>query len=177
MPAAGWVVVGVAVAVLLIPTTVGAVAALKFTGIEGSSLRKADVTAAGQLQVAAADPSTFFQSAETLISGAAYAPVVTPPASTALVITDIRVDTFLGVDPSSGNDFQFIVEQGTDCTGSQVGTFNQSLHPAANGLTDIQLGPGLGLPAGDALCASAAGLRAQMTVSGYSVPPAAVPAS
>jgi hypothetical protein len=52
LPAAGWFVAGVAVTLLLIPTTVGAVsAALTYTGIEGGGT-KANVTKAGQLQTA-----------------------------------------------------------------------------------------------------------------------------
>lgn len=46
-PRAAWFVAGVCVAALLVPTTVGAVVALKYTGIEGSSTNKADVTGAG----------------------------------------------------------------------------------------------------------------------------------
>lgn len=61
MPAIGWVVVGIAVAVLAVPTVAGAKAALKFTGIEGSpSGNEADVTAANQLLTTTAQRRKIF---------------------------------------------------------------------------------------------------------------------
>jgi hypothetical protein len=59
---------GVAVAILLIPTAVGATVgtqpALKLTGIEGTSGNQADVTGAGQLLTTEAAPSTYTQSTD-----------------------------------------------------------------------------------------------------------------
>jgi hypothetical protein len=57
MPKASWFVAGVAVAVLLIPTTVGAVAVITYNGIEGSNGNQAQVTGGGQLLTPEALPA------------------------------------------------------------------------------------------------------------------------
>jgi hypothetical protein len=178
MPAAGWVVVGISVAVLLIPTTVGAVAALKFTGIEGTSTNKADVTSAGQLKVAAADPSTYFQNSSTVLPpGSAtlggpgpWVPVAVPISGSGLVVDVVH-------NYASGYGFALEIQTGSACAGSVVGTYLQKAFGGTE--QDIQLTPGLAVPAGDALCAQA--LTSQgvggVSVSGYTVPSSAIPAS
>jgi hypothetical protein len=54
----GWFIIGVIVAVLLVPS-VAVAAGLKFTGIEGTSTNKADVTDASQLLTTEAKPSSY----------------------------------------------------------------------------------------------------------------------
>jgi hypothetical protein len=104
--------------------------------------------------------------------------VATPPGSSALVITTLHIDTYDDPSPGPGDLVEFIVETGTACSGSQIGVFFQVVNPATVGNTDVQLAPGLGVPAGDALCASEnASLDVQVAVSGYTVPSAAVPAA
>ena len=54
-----WLVIGVLLTLLVIPTTAYATAALKFAGIEGTSTNKADVTPAGQLLTTESQPSNY----------------------------------------------------------------------------------------------------------------------
>ncbi len=59
MSRVGWIVTGVVVALVLVPSAAFATArALKFTGIEGTSTHKADVTAAQQLLTTEASPAS-----------------------------------------------------------------------------------------------------------------------
>lgn len=55
-PGLVWLAIGVLATLLVIPSTAYA-AALKFTGIEGTSTNRADVTPAGQLLTTEAQPS------------------------------------------------------------------------------------------------------------------------
>ncbi len=177
MPAAGWFVAGVAVTILLVPTTVGAVAAMKFVGIEGTSSNKADVTGAGQLLTAPVDPSAMFQDAEIGISedGVTSPPRnITPLGSTTgLIVTMIHVD----VDATSAGAYvTFTVNGGPNCgSGAVVGTYSQSVNPAGPGATELDLSPGLPIPAGDELCGVGAGATLFASVSGYTVPASDVP--
>jgi len=61
MPRIAWLIIGVPLTMLVVPTTADAAGALKFTGIEGTSTNKADMSPAGQLLTASADPGQFFQ--------------------------------------------------------------------------------------------------------------------
>jgi hypothetical protein len=177
MSRGGWIVIGFVVALLIVPSGVAVAAALKYTGIEGTSGNKADVTPAGQLQEAAAAPNAFFQNSYSQVSSSADADVASPPTSSALVVTTIHVDTF--VDPSPGDDqnILLLVDTGTTCTGSRVGSYLEYLNPDGIGETDVPMAPGLGIPQGDSLCAEAEGsVIAEVSVSGYTVPSAAVSA-
>jgi len=176
MPAAGWFVAGVAVAVLAIPTTVGAVVALKFTGIEGTSTNKADVTPAGQLQVAPAAAASLYQGTyDVNYGGGTTTEVATPPAGDALVVDVVHLMVF--ANPSAGSYYYLEVESGTACSGGLVGSYHQALLAVALGSSDDTLSPGLVIPAGDSLCMTGYG-TASITgsVSGYTIPAAAAPA-
>jgi hypothetical protein len=175
MSRGGWIVVGIVVAMMLVPSGVAVAAALKYTGIEGTSGNKADVTPAGELQVAAASPSAFFQNAFVGVSSSAIENVGAPPASLALVVTTIHIDTFVDPSPGSGQNILFLISTGTSCSGSEVGSYIEYLNPGGIGETDIPMAPGLGIPEGDSLCAEAGGsVVAEVSVSGFTVPAAAV---
>lgn len=103
---------------LVIPSTAYA-AALKFTGIEGTSTNKADVTPAGQLQVAAADPSAFFQSNTVPVSSTTFEPFAAAPSPYALIATVIHVDIYTG-ETGSAEDVEMNVQEGTSCAGSST---------------------------------------------------------
>ncbi len=178
MSRGGWIVIGIIVALLLVPSGVAVARALRYTGIEGTSLNKADVTPAGQLQVAPAPAGAFFQSGESIPMTSGYDVVALAPSPFALVVTTLHIDTYADPTPGAGQLDVFVVETGTSCTGSFVGNFTQVVNPGAIGETEISVTPGLGVPAGDALCADAAGsLEVENSVSGYTVPSAAVPAA
>jgi hypothetical protein len=175
MSRGGWIVVGIVVAMMLVPSSVAVAAALKYTGIEGTSGNKADVTPAGELQVAAASPSAYFQNTFANVSGSAAVNVAAPPASLALVVTTIHIDTYEDPTPGSGQNILFLVSTGTSCSGSQVGSYLEFLNPGGIGETDLPMAPGLGIPEGDSLCAEAGGsVVAEVSVSGFTVPAAAV---
>lgn len=174
MPGVGWFVVGIAVAVLAIPTTVGAVAALKYTGITGPSANRADVTSAGQLQVAEASPAAMIQSPSTMLSvlsSGIFTAVYSPPVSSAAILTVIHVGTSNGMV-----NFTFEIRAGSTCAGAQLGTYNFSASATQTSSSDAILNPGLPLPAGDSLCAIANTAYGFASVSGYTVPASAIPA-
>ena len=93
LPRTAWFAVGAAVAVLLVPTAAGAVSALAYTGIEGTSMHRANVTATGQLLTSPAGPSNFFDSGSVQASAPADSTEVVykPPSSQAAVVTSIHV--------------------------------------------------------------------------------------
>jgi hypothetical protein len=79
-------------------------------------------------------------------------------------------------DPTPGSDdfVAFLVETGTTCAGSFVGTY-QIINPGSIGEIYIPLEPGVGVPAGDAVCGVAIGsAEADVEVSGYTVPSSSV---
>jgi hypothetical protein len=177
MSRGGWIVIGFAVALLIVPSGVAVAAALKYSGIEGTSGNKADVTPAGQLQEAEAAPNALFQNSYSPVTSSEYVDVATPLASSALVVTTIHVDTFINPSPGDDQNIVLFVETGTSCSGSRVGSYLEFLNPGGIGETDIPMAPGLGIPQGDGLCAEAAGsVVAEVSVSGYTVPSAAVSA-
>jgi hypothetical protein len=95
----------------------------------------------------------------------------------ALIVTTIHVDVFGDPTPGNGQNVALLVENNNACTGSQVGSYFQFVNPAVLGETDIPLAPGLGIPAGGALCAFAGGaVQAEVSVSGYKVPAGTVAA-
>ncbi len=59
MSPGGWIVVGILIAMMLVPSGVAVAKALRYTGIEGTSLNKADVTPAGQLLTTEASPKKY----------------------------------------------------------------------------------------------------------------------
>jgi hypothetical protein len=176
MPAIGWLVVGIAIAVLAIPTVAGAKVALKFTGIEGTSGNKADVTSAGQLEVAPANPASLFQNQYTVNSGGdTLSTVAQPPTGDALVVEDVH----LAVEVLSNGDvpMYLTVHTGATCsTGSLVPGLNQPLYATALGDTDDPLTPGVVVPSGDTLCLQVYGTESDIvvaaTASGYTIPAA-----
>ena len=88
---------------------------------------------------------------------------------TALVLTYLHTDIGADPTPGQGNDVIYIIGNAA-CT-ARVGTFEAAINPATDGEQDTPLSPGLGIPSGDALCATQeAGVVAAGGVSGYTVP-------
>ncbi len=173
MSRAGWIVTGVVAALVLVPTA--AVAVTNAVTIKGSpSGNKADVSAAGQLLTTTANPSSFFQSSSQGIS-TTLTPVTSPPTGLALVVTTIHLDVYGDPSPGSGQAVAFFIVTGTTCSGSLVGSYGQIINPNSIGEIDVPFAPGLGLPAGDALCGQVLGsVAAEASVSGYTVPSSSV---
>jgi hypothetical protein len=166
------------IAAIAIPTAAYAVAATHVVIQDQTTKTPAGVTPTGNLKVAEAAPSAFFQNNSTTVTvSSGWVPVATPSAGSALIVTTIHVDTFYDPTPGNGQNVLFFIKTGTSCTGSQVGTYYLWLNPGMIGETDIPLAPGLGIPAGDALCALGGGsLQAEVSVSGYTVPAGTVAA-
>jgi hypothetical protein len=173
VPRFGWFVIGIVVAVLLVPTGVAAAkAGLKFTGIQGTSGSQADVTSAGQLQTATAAPGAAFENLHT--AGSMQTVVVaTPPAGEALIITSVHVNVWglSGTDP-----YVYLTTRAGSCTGSTVSFFDE-VDPSASGMTVLPFDPGLPIPSTEVLCATAINLSANVETVGYSVASASVPAA
>lgn len=162
----GWFLSGLVVAVLVIPTTVGAVAALQYTGLEGPAGNRADVSPAGQLNVAPAAPTAFFQSGYRSITGSSFQ-IASPPSGTALVVTVVHLDVW-----STSNSIELQVYPGRSCaeqSSNQVGSFNAIVPTSVAGEIDLPLTPGLLVPTRDSLCGFGSG-GVNAWVSGYTIP-------
>jgi hypothetical protein len=179
MSRGGWIVIGVLVGLLIVPSGVAVAVALKYTGIEGSNgitttLNKAGISSTGQLLTGEADPNRFFQSDDaSVISAAGFAVVATPPSGSALVITSILINTKADPTPGSSAFLQTFVESGTTCNDSSplAGNFDHFVNPATLGEDDISLATGLVVPSGDALCMEAqGGIDVTSAAAGYTVP-------
>jgi hypothetical protein len=163
----GWFIVGVVVAVLLIPTAAFAGGkALKFTGIEGSpSGNKAEVTAANQLMTTQAGETNTFNIFE--LSNATET-VVGPTAQPA-VVTNIHADVY-DLQPSGGlPDLLFDLYNGT-CTRGVLISNVDSIIPSAAGMNVLPFTPGLDIPTGDSLCMFASSLSGAVSADGYNIP-------
>jgi len=111
MSRAGWVISGVVITLILVPS-VAVAAGLTYNGIEGTSGNKANVSTAGQLLTTENLPTkSFVYSFETTPSeGNASNDYFTstngtpPPAKTFFVITEVQVDAF-NVPSTGPGDF------------------------------------------------------------------------
>ncbi len=174
----GWgFIAGMVVTLLLVPTV--AIAATDATIIKGGiSGVKADVTGANQLLTTEASPSNSFQSGATNLSTTATTPIGVPPQGSALIVTFIHINTIADPTPGLANGVVVLVESGTTCSSNeQVGSYLAGVNPPTVGETDLSLGPGVSVPAGDAMCAlDSDKVEADGSVSGYTVPPSEVTA-
>jgi hypothetical protein len=194
MPAFGWFVIGVLATLVVVPTAAyAAAAALKFTGIEGTSGNQADVTSAHQLLTAEASPSQFV-SYETVAYGADggtdCVSIATVPAGDSLIVQDVEAD-ISQADPPQYSEFvnnlgdaaysevsgaSFAVDYGaTECNFPFV--YLVSGDAPAGGVGDVTdpIQPGSVLTAGTKLWTNVIGMNVIIYVSGYLVPSADAP--
>jgi hypothetical protein len=168
-------IVAVVIAVM-IPSGAYAVTAITRVVIEdsGAAHTPARVTPPGALMVAQAAPDSFVQSAPVAFKTSPDK-VAAPPKGKALIVTILHVATFSDPTPGSGNDVEFFIVSGTNCAGTIVGSFFDVVWPGSVGEIDVPLAPGLGVPAGDSLCASQNGsVGTSVGVSGFTVPATSV---
>ena len=166
-----WIVVGIVVALVLVPTA--AFATLSFVGIEGTSLHKADVTAASQLLAAEASPSKFkaFDSG-SLSSSSGCFKVASIPSTEGYVLRQVQVDVY--ADPSPGIGQHVLVTDGAGCGGTIISDVN----PGSIGVTVVPFTPGIAVAPGGAISVEALGsVVAEIYALGYTVPPGDVPSS
>ena len=171
MPGVGWLVIGVCLTALVMPSVAFAAGALKFTGIEGTSTNKADVSSANQLLTASASPSHYFATADVGLTATAQA-IAIPPSGDGLVVTSVELATYS--DPSPAADYVNLSIGNSTCT-TFVGPYQHGATPSGIGETIIPFDPGLAIPSGDALCAAGLGLGVYVAVIGYTAPAADIP--
>jgi len=168
---AGWFVAGVAVAVLLIPTTVGAVAV--YNGIVGTSGNKADVTASGQLLTGAAQPNRLFDINRTPVNGNIPPVVVLAPGAThAAIITNLSVDLW-----QAGYEQAGLYIGDSTCSNKAFFGLVREFATSQSFTYEVTFPSGLAIASGDALCAQAYAQSQLYSVygNGYYVPASSVP--
>ncbi len=178
MPGVAWLIIGVLVTLLVVPTTAYAAAALKFTGIEGTSTNKADVSPAGQLLTSPADPNSLYASTPTIVSALSGVKVAQPPSGSALVLTSLAVDVYYNPSGGGTNLIYFVVQNGS-CSGDEVGSFAPDVAISGLNLVNVPIGSGVAIPAGDVLCGYSQGPaspEADVWANGYTVPSSSVAA-
>ena len=170
IPGAVWLVAGILVTLLLIPTAAVA-AGMKITLIDGSSGNVADVTPAGQLKVSEASPDNDFQNTSSDVQSTGWTAVGLPLPRFALVITVLHIGSLNPALNYPSGIINFQVENSPTCVGTKVGNYFQSVPVQTAVESEISLAPGLPVPVGDALCAQAGapGETADVSVSGYTV--------
>lgn len=149
VPGVGWFAAGVALTVLLVPTTIGAVVALGFTGIEGTSTHKANVTSDGQLLTSTVNPTSLLQAGTSMTSTYDLLPkrIQTGP----VVITELHTAiTYWVTTPGNGIAYGYYVAD-SSCS-KHYGSWSLTFTPTGWGSTETPLLPGLAVPKGDALC-------------------------
>jgi xanthosine utilization system XapX-like protein len=166
-----WMVVGIVVALVLVPTA--AFATLSFVGIEGTSLHKADVTAASQLLAAEASPAKFKEFNSTgFNSGSGCQTVASIPSTEGYVLRQFQLDVY--ADPTPGVGQHVLVYDGAGCSGTVISDVN----PGSVGVTVVPFTPGIGIAPLGAISAEAfSSVQAEIYALGYTVPPADVPSS
>lgn len=173
MPRGAWLVVGLAIGVLLIPTAVGATVAattaLKYTGIEGSSGSKADVTAGGQLLTTPAKPSlTWTNSNEVDDDNLGSWLATSPPSGYFPVLTQLIVNFYAMNSPGSNTYLNIYNDQQTIDIAD--------LNPATVGVNQLPFSPGIPLEDGY-LYFLGQGIGAWVEASGYYEPCSDLPSA
>jgi hypothetical protein len=169
VPRSAWLVVGVCITAVVMPTAAVATA-LTYTGIKGTSGNKADVSTASQLLTAPATPANYFSNADTAVVPTEK-PIATPPPGDGLVVTSVNLSVFSTPTPGS-SVVTFDIEP-SGC-GGFVGPFQHGVYPSSIGPTEVTFNPGLVIPNGDALCAEG-NVGAYVDAIGYTGSSAAIP--
>jgi hypothetical protein len=160
MSRGGWIVVGFLIAMMLAPSGIAAATALGYTGIEGTSHNKADVTPAGQLLTTEAQPSDLLGGSSSdwgEIIGTSATPtytVFTASSNQAVVMDSLSLNvTYWSSSGISAATYSLFV--GNSACSETVGDWFIEISPTGYGTTEVPLTPGVAVPAGDALCSDA----------------------
>ncbi len=171
IPGLVWLVIGVLVTLLVIPTTAYAAGALKFVGIEGTSTNKADVSPAGQLLATEASADSLFDSGARNINSSTGALMYAPPQHSAGILMSIHLDVYGDAGASTAYESFYI---GPSCNTEDF--LVDSPNPTTVGTVILPYSPGVVIPAGDELCAISTGSIASLaSANGYTVPAADAP--
>jgi hypothetical protein len=168
MSRGGWIVIGILIALLLVPSGVAVAAALKYTGLEGTSGNKADVTPAGQLMTTEASAANSFN----LFGLSNVTETVVPPGTQAAIVTNIHADVY-DVAPAGGLPLLLFDLYSGSCTSGTLISNVDEILPSAAGMNVLPFTPGLVVAAGDSLCMFPVSLSAAVSANGYHVAAAA----
>jgi hypothetical protein len=128
------------------------------------------VSASGTVNTQLAAPANVYHS--HVIDPQGCVTVATPPIGRALIVTQVRIDTYS--DPFPGIGQNVVLDTGPRC---QHG-LNADVNPPGVGLTVLPFTPGLGIPDGGELDAQEFGsLHVEIYVDGFTVQPGNVPRS
>jgi len=186
VPGVAWLVVGVTVTALALPTAAyaggAAKAVLKFTGIEGTSTNKADVTASGQLLTTevnpgSATPHAWGGSEVSDFVNASTAGTCVPfenlnlPSNENFILTELQID--VNADPTPGAPAWAEVFTDSNCSGTPVTvdnppTIGNQVVPILPNITTV--GPDGNIAGGNGNYLSlevSGGVQASATANGY----------
>ncbi len=163
-----WLAVGLVAGILLAPAAVGSAGLINIVGTNG---KRAQVTPANQLQTAPASPA-MYRNVFTPGIVSTCSVVFAAPAKSGAVVTSVAFNVWQNPAPGLGS--YVFVSLNSACSGRIVTRFN----PGGIGMTVVPFNPGFALKAGAKLYAVALGsVATELTVTGYLVPKAAVPAT
>jgi hypothetical protein len=182
MPRMGWFIVGVAITVLLMPS-VAVAAGLKFTGIEGTSDNKADVSPAGQLLTTAASPSAYEDYEANVAFPApnarqACTTLTTISAGHAFVVEQVEVDvesayTYAPSESPLASQATFTLHADSSACNEGSATITSGEAPQGTvGNVAIPVSPGYVVPSGYSIDVFYAGWSGNAFVTGYLIPSA-----
>jgi hypothetical protein len=144
--------------------------ALSFTNVaitdpRGSNQAKVDgagnLAVSGTVTARPAPPAALVRGNRSV---SACTPIVAPPSGKALVLTSVHVNVYQNPTPGFANNVLLFAAPG--CAGSLVDVVN----PAGIGVTALDYGNGLAIPANGGLFATVqGGVRAEVYANGYTV--------
>ena len=183
MPRFVWLVIGVCVTALVLPSAAYASGALTFVGIKGTSTNKADVTAASQLLTTEAAPSAF-RDYSAIDKGAGCYVLTTVAAGQGFIAKNLVVNPDITGSPQGGSEMVRYFT-GSTCSGTQFGTFwVVSSSGSSNYVVPqtLPLNPGFAVATGDSVSVqvvqvSSSSLGLDLYLQGYTVPSSDVPTS
>ena len=182
LPGVAWLLIGVSVTALALPSAAYAGGVLKFVGIEGTSANKADVTPSGQVLTTEVNPSTTaphawggsltsdFVNASTSGSCVAFEDLNLPPTQN-FILTELQID--VNADPTPGAPAWAEVFTDNSCTGTPVTvdnppTIGNQVVPILPNITTVGPDGNIRGGSGDYLSMEVSGgVQASATANGY----------
>ena len=188
---AGWVIVGLVAALLLVPTMAVA-ATITYNGVVGANGNKVNVSSAGQLLTTGALPTKYEQYLGAANSEAGQnggnecALVATVPTADAFIVQDVEVDVVAADAPTSYSGppngtasqsrfFAYADSGSQGCNGSGDPVTSGDAPGGTVGNVNIPMVPGHAIPGGYSLEFLVTGMSAFVWVTGYLVAKADAP--
>jgi hypothetical protein len=153
--------VGLVVALLLVPSGVAVAKALTYQGVEGTSGNKADVGKSGQLFTTNAPPDNLFADPPVSLSDSIFATaqLVPTPAGIDGIVTEISVD-----QTSAGSAGLALYITANCSSGQFAGPIVHYVESVQPGHIEMTFPTGIRVPTGDSLCAD------YNSISGSAIP-------